>query len=116
FVLSACLVKLPYYAFRPGSVRDTSTLISVDGAKTYKADGSVSYTTVSLRSVTAFDLFTGWLDKDVDIKSRDDVLGPRDADQNRRLNLALMDTSKQVATQVALEKLGYHVDVSVAGE
>jgi PDZ domain-containing protein len=116
FLLSACLVKLPYYAFRPGSVRDTSTLITVKGAKTYKAEGSVSYTTVSLRSVTGFELFTGWLDKDVDIMSRDDVLGPRNADQNRRLNLALMDTSKQVATQVALEKLGYHVDVSVAGE
>jgi PDZ domain-containing protein len=116
FLLSAALVELPYYAFRPGSVRDTSTLISVDGADTYDADGSISYTTVSLRQVTLLGLAAGWLDDDVDIKSRDDVLGPRDADENRQLNLALMDTSKQVATQVALEKLGYQVDVSVTGE
>jgi Lon-like protease len=116
FLLSAALVELPYYAFRPGSVRDTSTLISVDDAPTYDADGSISYTTVSLRRVTLFGLLEGWLNNDVDIKSRDDVLGPRDADENRQLNLALMDTSKQVATQVALEKLGYTVDVSVTGE
>lgn len=115
-MISACLVKLPYYAFRPGSVRDTSTLISVDGAETYDADGSISYTTVSLRTVTLAELVWGWLDDDIDIKSRDDVLGPRDADESRQLNLALMDTSKQVATQVALEELGYEVDVSVTGE
>ncbi len=115
-LLSATFVKLDYYAFRPGSVRDTSTLIAIDGARTYDADGSISYTTVSLRRVTLVDLVAGWLDDDVDIKSREDVLGPRDADENRQLNLALMDTSKQVATQVALEKLGYEVDVSVAGE
>ena len=116
FLLSAALVELPYYAFRPGSVRDTSTLISVDGTQTYDADGSISYTTVSLRQVTLLGLAAGWLDDDVDIKSRDDVLGPRNANENRQLNLALMDTSKQVATQVALEKLGYQVDVSVTGE
>jgi PDZ domain-containing protein len=116
FLLSAALVELPYYAFRPGSVRDTSTLISVDGAPTYDADGSISYTTVSLRRVTLIGLIAGWLDDDVDIKSRDDVLGPRNADENRQLNLALMDTSKEVATQVALEKLGYDVPVSVTGD
>jgi len=115
-LLSAMFVKLDYYAFRPGSVRDTATLIAVDGADTYDAKGSISYTTVSLRRVTLVDLIAGWLDDDVDIKSREDVLGPRDADENRQLNLALMDTSKQVATQVALEKLGYRVDVSIAGE
>lgn len=116
FLFSAIFVKLDYYAFRPGSVRDTSTLIAVDGAETYDADGSVSYTTVSLGRVTLVDLVAGWIDDDVDIKSREDVLGPRDADENRQLNLALMDTSKQVATQVALEELGYEVDVSITGE
>jgi PDZ domain-containing protein len=116
FVLSSILVKLDYYAFRPGSVRDTSMLIAVDGTETYDADGSISYTTVSLRRVTLVDLITGWLDDDIDIKSREEVLGPRDVDENRQVNLALMDTSKQVATQVALEELGYEVDVSVTGE
>jgi PDZ domain-containing protein len=116
-LVGAMFVKLDYYAFRPGSVRDTADLISVDGADIYPdAEGSISYTTVSLRRVTLVDLVAGWIDPDVDIKSREDVLGPRDADENRQLNLALMDTSKQVATQVALEKLGYQVDVSIAGE
>jgi PDZ domain-containing protein len=116
FVLSALLVKLPYYAFRPGSVRDTSTLIAVDGAATYDADGSISYTTVSLREITLVELLAGWLDDDVDIKSLEDVRGPRDAEETKQLNLAMMDMSKQVATQVALAELGYDVDVSVTGE
>jgi PDZ domain-containing protein len=116
FVLSALLVKLPYYAFRPGSVRDTSNLIAVDGAETYDADGSISYTTVSLREITMVELLAGWLDDDVDIKSREDVRGPRGAEETKQLNLAMMDMSKQVATQVALEKLGYDVDVSITGE
>ena len=116
FVVSAALVELPYYAFRPGSVRATESLVSVgDETETYDADGSISYTTVSLQQTTLFELVGGWLDDDVDIYPQDEVLGDRDPDENRTLNLALMDTSKEVATQVALEHLGYDVDVSSDG-
>lgn len=108
--------ELPYYAYRPGSVRDTSALITVDGAETYDAEGSISYTTVSLRQLTLFGYIDAKLDDDVEIVDEEQILGPRNADENRKFNLQLMDTSKQVATQVALEKLGYEVDLSVAGE
>jgi len=116
FVFGAARFELPYYAFRPGQVRDTTNLISVDGVETYDATGSVSYTTVSLRRLTFFGLLDAKLDDDVEIVSEDKVLGDRDPDENRQFNMQLMDTSKQVATQVALEKLGYRVDVSAAGE
>jgi PDZ domain-containing protein len=116
FVISASVVPLPYYAFKPGAVRDTEPLISVDGTEVYPADGSISYTTVSLRQATLVGLIQGWLDDDIDIHPEEDVLGDRDADENRTFNLALMDDSKNVAAQVALEQLGYDVPVTSDGQ
>jgi Lon-like protease len=115
FLISAAVVELPYYAFRPGSVRDTRSLVVIDGTETYVPDGSISYTTVSLRPVTLVGLVAGWLDPDTDIHPRDEVLGDNNPDENRQLNLALMDSSKLVATQVALEELGYEVHETATG-
>src|ERR671911_902691 len=97
----------------PPAAADGTT---VDGAEVYASDGTISYTTVSLRQATLFGLASGWIDDDVDVVPRDEVLGGRDADENRTLNMQMMDTSKQVATQVALERLGHPVDVSITGE
>jgi PDZ domain-containing protein len=116
FVVGAATVPLPYYAYRPGSVRDTEPLIAVVDEQTFPSRGSISYTTVSLRQATLFGMLAGWLDDDVDVFPREKVLGDRNAEENRTLNLQMMDTSKQVATQVALERLGHPVDVSITGE
>jgi PDZ domain-containing protein len=113
FVLGASLVPLPYYLFRPGSVRDTEPLIAVEGTTVYPSDGSIGYTTVSLRQATLFGLMQGWMDDDIDIFGRERVLQGRNVSENRAVNLQMMDDSKQVATQVALERLGYQVDVTV---
>jgi PDZ domain-containing protein len=116
FIVGAATVPLPYYAYRPGSVRDTESLITVADEQTFPSRGSISYTTVSLRQATLFGMLAGWLDDDVDVFPREKVLGDRNAEENRTLNLQMMDTSKQVATQVALERLGHPVDVSITGE
>jgi PDZ domain-containing protein len=113
FLIGATFVPLPYYLFKPGSVRDTEPLISVDGTEVYASDGSISYTTVSLRQASLLGLLQGWLDDDIDIRSRSRVLQGRGVEENREVNLRMMDNSKQVATQVALERLGYEVDVTV---
>jgi PDZ domain-containing protein len=113
FLLGAAFVPLPYYLFKPGSVRDTEPLIAVEGTEVFASDGSISYTTVSLRQATLMGLVQGWLDDDIDVYGRDRVLQGRDVDENRELNLQLMSDSKQVATQVALERLGYDVDVTI---
>jgi PDZ domain-containing protein len=113
FLVGATFVPLPYYLFKPGAVRDTEPLIEVEGTEVYPSEGSISYTTVSLRQATLLGLAQGWLDDDIDIIDRDRVLGGRDVEENRELNLQAMTSSKQVATQVALERLGYDVDVTV---
>ena len=116
FIVGAATVPLPYYAYRPGSVRDTEALITVSDDETFPSSGTISYTTVSLRQSTLFGMLAGWLDDDIDVFPREKVLGDRNAEENRTLNLQMMDTSKQVATQVALERLGHPVDVSITGE
>ncbi len=113
FLVGAAFVPLPYYLFKPGSVRDTQPLIAVQGTQVYPSDGSIGYTTVSLRQATLLGLVQGWIDDDIDVFDRDRVLQGRDVDQNREVNLQMMSDSKQVATQVALERLGYEVDVTV---
>lgn len=113
FLAVAAFVPLPYYLFKPGSVRDTQPLVEIGGAEVYPADGAIGYTTVSLRQATLLGLAQGWLDDDIDVFDRDQVLQGRDVDENRQVNLRLMDDSKQVATQVALEQLGYEIDVTV---
>jgi PDZ domain-containing protein len=113
FAVGAYFIPLPYYLFKPGSVRDTEPLITIRGAEVYESEGSINYTTVSLRQATLVGLFWGWLDDDVDIVDRDRVLQGRDVEENRQVNLQMMSDSKDVATQVALERLGYDVDITV---
>ena len=74
FLIGAAFIPLPYYLFKPGSVRDTEPLISVSGAEVYPSDGSIGYTTVSLRQATLLGLAQGWVDDDIDVVPRDDVL------------------------------------------
>jgi PDZ domain-containing protein len=113
FLLGAAFIQLPYFLFKPGSVRDTEPLISVSGAEVYPSEGSIGYTTVSLRQATLLELVRGWLDDDIDVFHRDEVLGGRDVDENRELNLQMMADSKEVASFVALDRLGYDVSMSV---
>lgn len=115
-VVAAAVVEVPYFALRPGSVHDASEALAVDGAPTFPTDGTINFTTVSIKPVKALDLLFAWLDDDVDIRTRREILGDRDDDENRDINQFLMDDSQEVATKVALETLGYDVEVSVAGE
>jgi PDZ domain-containing protein len=113
FLLGAAFVQLPYFLFKPGSVRDTEPLISISGTEVFPSEGSIGYTTVSLRQATLLGLVQGWLDDDIDVYPRDEILGGRDADENRELNLQMMADSKEVATYVALDRLGYDVELAV---
>lgn len=115
-ILVLTLIKVPYYTLHPGSVRGTEALIIVEEAETYPARGSINYTTVSLRRSTLLQLLSAELDPDVEITTQTEVLGDRDRNENRRLNLAMMDNSQQMAARVALEELGYEVPISATGE
>lgn len=112
----AFTVPIGYYALAPGTVRPTPALVAVDDAvTTYEPEGEINFTTVSLRQATAAEVFLAWFDDDVELHSDEEINGGRSADETRQFNLALMDTSKQTAIKLALEKLGYDVPVTVTG-
>jgi PDZ domain-containing protein len=113
--IGAALLPVPYVALRPGSVRPVTEQVLVEGADSYPPEHSIAYTTVSVGDATLLEALVGWLDDDVDVVPEEVIRGDRDADENRRYNAQLMDTSKLLATAVALEHLGYEVSIRTSG-
>jgi Lon-like protease len=114
-VVVASRVTVPYYALRPGSLRDGQVEIEVVGAPVREADGRLYYTTVSVREVSALEFVTSSFDANVDLVHEDDILGDRDPEENREFNLQLMDDAQERATALALEVLGYEVEDTLQG-
>lgn len=113
--LAAAFVQVPYYLLSPGSVRSTEGLVTVEGAPTYESDGRIDFTTVSVKKATALQAVVGWLDPTVDVVEEDLILAGQTQDENRARNLQEMADSKEIATAVALESLGYEVNEQGSG-
>jgi len=107
--------RLPYYVMSPGSSRPTESLISVSGAQTYVNGGEVDFLTVSLRQATPFEALAAWVNPDLDLASKEDILGKQSPDQNRELSLRMMSESKDAAQYQALTRLGYPVESNGTG-
>jgi PDZ domain-containing protein len=114
-IVVASVVPVSYYTLSPGSVRSTKSLVRVEGEPTYDDPGSISFTTVSLGSATAWGAFLGWIDPATDVVEKQQVLGDQSPEDNRKRNLEMMDSSKQVAEYVALRKLGYDAEMTGTG-
>ena len=114
-VITASLVKVPYYLLAPGSVRRTEDLIQVQGATTYPQEGEIGYTTVSVQSATALGWALAHLDHTITITPKQAILGTQSPDQNRQANLQMMTDSKETAAAVAVSHLGYTVSVTGTG-
>lgn len=108
--------EVPYYEYHPGSARAVAPLIDVDGAEVFPPTHDIAYTTITLRSSTAWSWLMAHLDDDVEIRTREQVLGDRSASERREINLQAMDTSKLDAVRSALVALGYEVPISVDGQ
>jgi PDZ domain-containing protein len=89
--------------------------VLVEGAPSYPPEQSIAYTTVNVGGTTLLEAFLGWLDDDVDVVPEERVRGDRSAEENRRYNAQLMDTSKLVAITVALRYLGHDVPIRTSG-
>lgn len=113
-VIAAAVVQVPYWSLSPGAIRDTAAVISVDGVETYPFEGSIAFTTVSNNGrLSVLQLAVAWFDPDATIIHEDEFLVGTDREQNRQINLQLMDMSTQNASYVALSRLGY--DVATVG-
>ena len=103
-------VVLPYYAIAPGKLGGVENLVVIPEGSRFPSKGEVLLTTVTLGETRAIDALVGWLDPDVDLLPRDQILPPKVSDdQFRQLNLQQIDDSKGKAVAVALRRLGYTV-------
>lgn len=112
------VVRVPYYAFSPGTVRTTVPMVQVDGAPIYTPEGDVMVTTVSIsqQRLTIFRAIQGWLDPAVTVVDEEVVIGgAHDREEARQINLQLMSSSQDVATYVALTRLGHDVELAGTG-
>ncbi len=110
-LVASLFIPLPYYLIEPGSARATEPLVSVEGGPEYPPEeGEIYFTTVSTRPARALTAFLGWLDPDTDVVDEKLILGDHSAEENRRVNLQMMDNSVDVAAEVAFEHLGFDVE------
>lgn len=99
-------VTVGQVAIAPGGLHETEQRIDIDGTEEYPSDGEMLFATVSVRQVTVWGWLQAKLDDDIRLLPREQVYGERDPDETRDLNFRLMDTSKIVASALALERQG----------
>jgi PDZ domain-containing protein len=111
-------ITVPYYALTPGSARPTEPLVSVEGAETFPSDGEVLFTTVHVEHLNLIDWArdrVGLLPDSWNVLTEEEYLGPNTEAENDQINADLMTNSKDVASYVALDHLGYDVAISGTG-
>ena len=110
-VLVAAVVPVERYALAPGDVAPVEPRVRVDDSvTTYDTDGEVLFVTVKLPRLSLLGWLVAALDPDVDVKTREELFGDQTREENRQENLKRMGYSKELASYVALSRLGYDVD------
>lgn len=120
-VVVLLLRSAPYVVFVPGSATAVEPLIgieAIDGGEVPELDDvgeNILFTTVSVEYPTGALVLRRTFDDNADIAPSAQYFGTQTEEENRRYNQALMTDSKDKATMVALEVLGYDVEVTEAG-
>ncbi|MEX0989322.1 MAG: S16 family serine protease [Actinomycetota bacterium] len=99
-------VRLPYYAIGPGPAREVRPLITVEGAPVYDARGRFVMTTIEAEQLTAMGSLFAWIDPNLAVVDESVLYPPGlTAEEEERLAISDMDTSKIDATYVVLREL-----------
>jgi Lon-like protease len=118
--IAALLTPLPYTMYSPGptinvlGAPDGKEIIQVPGQKTYRDDGQLRMTTVSVTpkdsDLNLFQVMGAWLDPDDAVYPKDAVYpDDKTADEERDEGQVQMVSSQDTAVAVALTALGKKV-------
>ncbi|MEG0254928.1 MAG: SepM family pheromone-processing serine protease [Vagococcus sp.] len=110
-MLLVTIVPIPYFIEMPGSSENLRDYVSVDG-KRDKYDGSFMLTTVSVQQATVATLIKGYINPTNDLISKKEMMGTDSNEEYDEMQRYNMETSQNIATQVALDfaKEPYKVD------
>ncbi len=96
-------------AFLPGTALATSSRVEAEGIDVFEPDGEILLLTVSIDSdLSVLDWIRSSMDDAIELRTRESVYGDRSDTEQRVHNRHLMESSKDIATIVALEHLGMH--------
>lgn len=99
------------YARVPAEAQPVADRLSFDAVERYAAEGELLFVTVREPQVTVLDWLVGRSYDEVVLLSKDDKFGVQTPQQQRQINVQLMRTAKETAEYVALEYLGYPVEI-----
>lgn len=108
------LVKIPYYAIRPGVATDVTPYIQVEGTKPTATTGNFMLTTISIKEATVFDYITSLVSDRIEMAPAEDILAQNEsedeyfrrqqenmiASQNNALISSFREAKKPVSVQV----------------
>lgn len=107
-IIAGFVFKTEYAAIVPGTARDTEPLVAISGTTDYPSEGELLFTTIRLRrELSLWGYLWLKLDDDAEIVLAEVILGDQTPDENREISLQMMADSKDIATAVALEQLGF---------
>jgi PDZ domain-containing protein len=109
-------IKVPYYAFSPGPVEDVSDFVHVEEPVGDASEGQLMFLTVSIRETNLLGYLGAMLSDEVDLAPRENIRPAGvSQEQLRQQNLDLMETSKDYAVYVALDRLGHDPELVGTG-
>ena len=107
-------ISVPYYAFSPGPVYEIDELVQVEDPD--PITGELYMLTVQLAEISALEYVVATLDSDVDLYERERIRPvDQDVDEYAERQRVNMDESKTIAIYLALNELGYDVEISGSG-
>src|SRR5690606_15553859 len=123
-VIVAAVLPVPYVTFSPGPTVDVlaefdgEEIVDISGTKTYRDDGALRLTTVSVTGPTQrlsiFQALGAWWDRDRALYPRDAIYPDGQTDEEvRRQSSVQMVSSQDTAVAVALRELGHDLEPTV---
>ena len=113
-LLSAFVIRLPYYIEMPGTAEDIRSVMTVDGKMDTKS-GSYDFVTVAVKEATPADLIYAWATPFTDIYSAKDMTGGSSSQEFTRINQFYMETSQNMAIYQGLKTAGKETQMDFLG-
>jgi Lon-like protease len=100
--------RYDWLTLSPGSARDVTDGLTIEGTEIYPPDGTILFLTVSVSRdlVNGVQYLRAELDDEIDLVPEEQITGGRSRDEVREENAALIRDSKFDAERVALDYLG----------
>lgn len=111
---SAVLVPMPFVEFAPGSARDVTDLVQIEGVDTTPIDGELKLLTINVFSNPSLaETVQAWLAPSRDLEFRQNVI-PEGIDRREYFRLQQQQFSQafEVAAAVGLRQAGYEVTIT----